>query len=106
MVISSESHRKNLHQYWWENGADKNLKSKFLIDKERFSRFVQYSQFSGIPRKYHYEIVWFENNSNIYDKLIYSLMMIIIIMREETPCFSKKQHQEIEINSIDLFLFS
>ena len=43
MIISSESHRKNLHQYWWENGADKNLKSKFLVDKEIFNRFVQYS---------------------------------------------------------------
>lgn len=32
-------------------------------------------------------------------------MMIIIIMREETPCFSKKQQQEREINSIDLFHF-
>lgn len=44
MIISSESHRKNLHQYWWENGADRNLKSKFLVDKERFSRFVQFTR--------------------------------------------------------------
>ena len=39
-LISSESHRKNVHKYWWENGADKNLKSKFLVDKEMFNRFV------------------------------------------------------------------
>ncbi|KAL9965580.1 hypothetical protein ACROYT_G029401 [Oculina patagonica] len=37
--FASESHRKNTHKYWWENGADKNLKSKFLVDKETFRSY-------------------------------------------------------------------
>jgi len=39
--FASESHRKNVHKFWWENGADKNLKSKFLVDKELFSSYKE-----------------------------------------------------------------
>lgn len=39
--FASENHSKNLHKYWWENGADKNLKEKFLINKEKFNSYKE-----------------------------------------------------------------
>ncbi|CAH3164255.1 unnamed protein product [Porites evermanni] len=37
--FASEGHRKNVHNYWWENGADKNLKDKFLVDRDTFNSY-------------------------------------------------------------------
>lgn len=39
--FASESHRKNLHTFWWENGADKSLKGKFLVDQKTFSSYKE-----------------------------------------------------------------
>lgn len=44
--FASEGHRKNVHKYWWENGADKNLKDKFLVDRDTFNSYKE-----GVDKK-------------------------------------------------------
>ncbi|CAH3164253.1 unnamed protein product [Porites evermanni] len=44
--FASEGHRKNVHKYWWENGADKNFKDKFLVDRDTFNSYKE-----GVDKK-------------------------------------------------------